>query len=129
MLNIPIKEMDKVKYQIGDRSVCQLGQDTIISFFQLNTNLHVTMKVFCRCRYRSSRNMEQDKYETTTKNPPRHMTIDLLKIKDKEKILKEKGCHIQRDGNKNIEDFSSNYTVLLILEGFIQNVEVQSQNK
>ena len=57
------------------------------------------------------------------------MTIDLLKIKDKEKILKEKGRHIQRNGNKNIEDFSSNYTVLLILEGFIQNAEVQSQNK
>ena len=73
-------------------------------FFQLNTNLHVTIKVFCRCQYRSSRNMEQDKYETTTtKKPPRHMIINLLKIKDKEKILKEKECHIQRSGNKNIE--------------------------
>ena len=49
--------------------------------------------------------------------------------KTKEKILKEKGCHIQRNGNKNIEDFSSNYTVLLILEGFIQNVEIQSKHK
>ena len=33
MLNIPGEKMDKVKYQMADRSMCQLGLDYNNQFF------------------------------------------------------------------------------------------------